>query len=80
MNNTHISNNSNDKKIRFFAQEFSKNQYRAGDCLKLGGGRGGGLESLHIKGGGLGKKDWGLIPTPMHTMATSMIVSNANKA
>ena len=40
MNNTHISNNSNDKKIRFFAQEFTKNQYRAGDCLKLGGGRG----------------------------------------
>ena len=79
MNNTHISNNSNDKKIRFFAQEFSKNQYRAGDCLKLGG-EWGGLESLHIKGEGLGKKDWGLIPTPMHTMATSMIVSNANKA
>ena len=56
MNNTHISNNSNDKKIRFFAQEFSKNQYRAGDCLKLGGGRGGDWKVCILKVGDLARK------------------------
>ena len=55
MNNTHISNNSSDKKIRFFAQEFTKNQYRAGDCLKLGGEGGGDWKVCILKGGDLAR-------------------------